>query len=413
MDLHLATDGALYFVELLDRHRFTDFDPSRTHSVYLTQWPIYLALKADVESVALLKFFFAVGIYFPYLLSMVACDFATRAQSRTLLLFPVLSIAAVNLPASNVLYGETQPAALLAWPVALLLLRERSWEHVDGAMACVLAFLWMKTQQASIAAAALCLLLLVARLKRLPQERSRAWGWMLLGLLLLQVCLMFYGILFPFNLGNRGHFLGNIFLTVFSLHFLVVAFLLVLILLGGLIGTKRSLLAACVLLGGPCLVRFAFLHQSILVSFDFAGSDYSSAYRTAVVTLLPALILAAALFAHLRVELSPGSRSVLLCLMLLTTVWQVYAVSRWNGYRSEYRAFLRQNSGFVSVTQTPMYRSAFDWHWTHPMLSVVWSAPVVNCIVLNEPDVYWQPYDPRERRVMERYLDYGPALASP
>ncbi|MCA9778369.1 MAG: hypothetical protein KC800_16695 [Candidatus Eremiobacteraeota bacterium] len=404
VDLHLATDGSYYFVSIVDDKWFTDFDWGRVHSTYLTQWLLYLATVGGVTSIPALKFCFAGGIYSMYVLSMVSCLYAVRNECPRLLLFPILSIAAVNLPASYTLYGETQPAALLAWPVLLLLLRSNIWTKTDGVLLCGLAFLWMRTYQGISIAALICALVAIHRFFSSRQGPTRFFLVVFIVIQAFHICTALGGALYPRDPSNAGAFLRSSLETVASLPFAVSIFFLTLIVGGSLWGMKRGVIASLTALGLCFALRLWITHQGYTA--EIPSASFSFGYRTAIATVLPLLMIGAILFARREFEVPVEAFRLALLFLTLSTLYQAKMTWEWDQFRELYRATLARSSGYVPVEKTPMYGSPSGWGWVNPMLSVIWSGPVVRSVVLNPENVGWQPYDPREHRPLSKFLRY-------
>lgn len=405
-DLHLACDGSHYFVSIVDQRWFTDFDWGRTHSVYLTQWLLYLSVRAGVTDISTLKLLFAGGIYSVYLLSFGCCIFAVRGEDSRLLLFPLLSIAAVNLPASFVLFGESQVSVLLSWPILLLLLRKRSWTGADKLLLCLLAFLWLRTYQASAVAALICMLVAA---RRYFSGKNNGEQFSIAVFLVLQFFQLFIsvsgGILYPRDPENAAAFLnGNLETIVNPLFGLSVMLVTFLVIASARI-LKFGLASAFTALGLFLLARFWFISQG-WVNPDISIAELSLGYRTAITTLLPILMLAAIYFGRHNVRLPRVTKNLTIIFMLMVTLSQGHVTWEWTQYKREFQAYLRENTGFVPEAVTPMAQNPCRIGWTNPTLSVVWSEPVVRTVILSPPNIRWEPYDPLEHRPLSGYVDY-------
>jgi hypothetical protein len=401
VDLHLAADGSAYFVTILD-HGFTLQDWTRNHSVYLTQWLVYSATRVGITDLPTLRALFAANIYLTYLLSFAACLFATRGdEDSNRLLWPILSIAAINLPASYVLFGESQLVPLLGWPILLILLRDQKWTTSDGVLLSVLALLWTRTYPASLLAALVCIGVALYRLRRDSDRVTMAWGSFFLLIQALHIAVVVHSIISPFSIENRDGMIESLPWTVYSSHFTITVFFLTAILASIALGVKRGLAIAFVVAG----------------SLHFAAGSYemkwqimtpalqSFAFRACVFLLLPPLMIAACYFAKRRQEVSSICRLFLLCYLLFTTAYQANMTLEWEGYRRDFRSFLRQNTGYIRVENTPLHKHPCSWGWTNPTLSLAWTDSVVRCVVLNDEGA-WDPTGLPERHPLQNYLRY-------
>ena len=64
---------------------------------YLTEWPLVVAVWFGVRNVPILIDVFAVGCYFPYLLSFLLCWYAVRDEDKLLLWFPLAGYFSFNM----------------------------------------------------------------------------------------------------------------------------------------------------------------------------------------------------------------------------------------------------------------------------------------------------------------------------
>ena len=84
----------------------------------------------------------------------------------------------------------------------------------------------------------------------------------------------------------------------------------------------------------------------------------------------------------------------------------IYTSRYWNGFRHEIKEITKKNTGFIPVEKTVLIDNRYGWSWTYPQLSVVWSQSCVRSILMNNPDVTWEPYDPRKTLILKDYVNY-------
>ena len=98
IEKYFSADAAFYFVRMLDAGQFMDFAWSRNHAVYLTEWPLILAVDGGITNLALLKWLQGFGIFFPALLSIVLSIVFCPKQLRALLLVHAMSFFVLTYP---------------------------------------------------------------------------------------------------------------------------------------------------------------------------------------------------------------------------------------------------------------------------------------------------------------------------
>jgi hypothetical protein len=406
VDLHLATDGSYYFVSVLDTKWFTDFAWERAHAVYLSQWLLYLTVKAGVTDLLWLKLSFAGGIYLCYVASFLTCVFAVRGEEPTLLLFPILGITAVNLPASFLLYGESQVAALFCWPILLLVLRRQDWDWADGLVVLLFAIGASRSYEAFLI---LALILGIATVHRLRScryaQRSLYVGCVLLLILAASAVTSFYSVVLPRDQNNKTGFLESIPQALGSIHSIVSICFLLAIFLGCKLRFRKTVgLSAVIGLMLFLLRQFGVTMGVIIPDLSMAMESFGS--RSLILVLLPLLLVIACFFRYREVHLSRTSAAILSVYLLITALFQGRMAWEWSDYRKLFRAELEQRQGYVPFEETSIAGSPCSWTWTNPILSLVWSPGPVRTIILNKDELSWQPYDPRNHRALRRYVEY-------
>ena len=127
-DKHFSADGVDYFRRILEEKDFVHHDWARQYSLYITQWPVVLAVKLGIKNIPMLSLIFAFGIYSVYLISLLFCISALRKREKSLLLWPIASMVALNLSTDYHLSGEYPVVMLMAWPVLFYIIRQnRHW----------------------------------------------------------------------------------------------------------------------------------------------------------------------------------------------------------------------------------------------------------------------------------------------
>jgi hypothetical protein len=123
IDKHLSTDGVNYFISVLENRTFMHIDWARHHAQYINQFPLLMAVRAEITSIIILSWLYAAGIYLPYLIAYVLCIYALRGMDKQIMVFFIFGTVGINLSSDYILAGEHQVMALLTWPILFLLLR--------------------------------------------------------------------------------------------------------------------------------------------------------------------------------------------------------------------------------------------------------------------------------------------------
>jgi len=125
IDKYFSADAAFYFVRMLDAGNYMDFAWSRNHAVYLTEWPLILAVDSGVTNLATLQWLHGFGIFFPALISIVLSIAFCPKPMRSLLLLHAMSFFALTYPADNIMTGESHVLVFLTWPILFAILSDK------------------------------------------------------------------------------------------------------------------------------------------------------------------------------------------------------------------------------------------------------------------------------------------------
>jgi hypothetical protein len=135
----------------------------------------------------------------------------------------------------------------------------------------------------------------------------------------------------------------------------------------------------------------------------WAGDSFAS--RTLSMTLLPPLLVIAAMLLHrdesVRFTAAPFAAFALFAIVVAAV--SLHENRQWIEFRSAFKATLATRTGLVPIESTPMAGHAAAWPWNNPLLSYLWSGDVVRAVVLNPADTSWEPFDPRTTAILGRY----------
>jgi hypothetical protein len=406
-DKHLYADGAHYLRSVLDSGAIQHVGLSRGFANDITQWPLALAIHFGARDISFLSHVYGLSIIYIYPLTFLLCAVAVRGERPLLLIFPLLSMAGINLAASAVLFGESQVMPLLAWPILFLAIRRTPLRVIDIALLWSLLLLFTRVYETSLAVSLLLAIIFIARLiqtGRLEPAlrwRSRLTWSVALGLSLIAIAIAGYFILFPRDAANRGSFISSLSRMIGNPKgqcLLAVSSFLSL----GLLSARR--IYGALALGSIGIFCIALIQ----------GNHYSSmvdSFEARNLTLLLPLLMLWALLIAWR---SPPARtwaSAILCLYItVASLSEAATLTKWKGYLDDFRTALNSHQGFLSLKESGLEGGYGFWFWTMPTMSLLLQGQCVHTVVLNDPAVSWQPFDPRQQLMLKNYVSYGPQL---
>ena len=396
IEKQLSADGVLYLQEVLDKGTFTIFAWSRRNANYITEWPLVLAVKAGVTDMRTLVLVQGLGIFLPYLLSFALCLYAARREKGTILLFPVASMVVINLSSDYILSGEHQVMALCTWPLLLLLLRREDWTRGDCMASWLLGFAYIRMYEAELATGMLLAVVGIIRAKSARDAwQRRALAVTCLFIFAAIACAVYF-IVFPRDAINRHGFVLGMVESLRSPEAIA----------SGLFVTLFTL---------ALVRRIPIIYAAIPVAVYgvvcmptgwHAPANVSFSCRTLCMTALPLLMLAAIAVWRAGSSLDRRASVVFLVFMATMTVCDMRHNAAWLLFRHEMRELLATRTGYIAVEGTQLVNNRCRWQWNNTLLSLVWSAPHVHSILLNDPGIRWEPFDPRKDRPLARYVEY-------
>lgn len=403
LERQLSCDGACFFTEVVDRHRFVLPTPTRVLADIAQQWVLLLAAVAGVTSMPLLVASYGLGLLLIYWVSLAACWKALPAGKKQFMVLPVWSLLVLHYPMDGHLTHEGHVMAALSWPALFFLARRERWSGGDVAvlLAClaVLSF----SYESTVLAAPLFAVLAGWRAITSPERGQRALAWIATGLALLGFVVALRGIFFPVDRGNRDGFLQHLMRPLRDVLAMVGAGGLIVFLIAWLGGYTR------VMLGLAGLAALAAACWAAGYALPWPVAVYP--LRTLFMTLLFPMLL---IGAWLRWREVPLPRAGFVCsaaVMLAFAVALGTRLESWCDYRSKMRHALQTQKGLIVEADASILKHRDCGTWNLPLHSLVWSWPRVQSIVLNHPKPGWEPFDPYTQRPLQGYLTYAPELA--
>lgn len=403
-DKHLSADGVHVFTLVLEGGGFTAIAWSRQFAHYVTEWPLVLATGLGISDVSILTKVFASGLYLPYLISFGLCLYAVRDENKALLVFPLASMVALNLPSDYLLAGEHQVMATFAWPILLILLRRDDLTWGDGLLLWALLLLFSRLYETAIAPllvfSAICLVRL--RHHRQPEQMLLAGGALLGCLWAVAVSLSF--IVNPRHPDNKTSFVREITTALENPEALSAAAFMSIYTIGVFLKNRLVVVSA----GLPVIV---YVLARVFGDVDVTASK-SFASRTLTLTVLPGLLVGAILVGYARRELDRVGRWTFVAFVLVMVAANVHNTRSWNDFRHQVTRLVNTHRGYLPIEETPLQNSPHRWSWNNAELGLVWSASCVHAILLNPGGLPWEPFDPRTMLVLKRYVRYDAAFRS-
>lgn len=405
---HLAADGSHYLLQILDGRSVIRHAWSRQYANDITQWPVVLAISLGLRDVHLLSYVFGLGIVSLYPLSFLACVVAVRGERPILLIFPLISIAGVNLPASGILCGESHAMVLLAWPILFLAIRRAQLTPLEVGLLWFLLLLFTRVYEASLLPSLLFGGIFFLRLskseKMSPADRQRSlWTWSVALLMsLAAISIAAYFIANPISPANKSSFARDMFRMIRNPQAVVALAVAIGLSLG--FATRRLvwLWISIAPIGFLFVLMVTGRGQTLL------GDSFQA--RSLSLFLLPLLLVLALMVSRVE-NMVPRMLPMVLCAYLFFAAsYEIASLPRWAAYLNNFRQELASNEGLVPLASTDIGRGWGQWYWTNPTISVLLQSPCVRTIVQNDPSVDWQPFDPSQRLVLQDYVAYGPAL---
>jgi hypothetical protein len=399
IDKHLSADGVNYFYIILDSKDFINISWSRQFANYLTEWPLVLGVRLGITDIPILIKLFAIGIYFPYVVSFAVCIYAVRRENNDLLLFPLVSIVGINLLVDYRLGGEHLVMTLLSWPILLLSLRRATLTWVDGFLLWILLILFSGTFETAIIPAIIFFAIFAVRLNHNIKSKKEVviFGISLL-LSILTVIISLYFIINPIDITNRASFIPAIIETLRNPFVWAVISFTFLFTVGLILRNNYCILLSVVPVAINSLI-FLFGSHGLT-----AGESFSC--RTLTVTLLPFLLICSIAFRYYNVQQNKISAWILIVFVLVSVVGNIRFSNDWKTFRQQVVEIVTREKGYIPVEETMIKDSPYQWGWNNTELGLVWSYPCVRAILLNSPNIRWEPFNPREILVLKSYLRY-------
>jgi hypothetical protein len=403
IDKHLSADGVNYFCYILENKNFTFIDQARQHANFLIEWPIVLALISGVEDVRILSLLFGTGIYLLFLFSFLLSDAVLPLKDKVLLIFPVASMVMINLPGDYILIGEHHAMTLLSWPILFLVMRD-DLKLLQYLLLWALLIVYSCLYQSAFFTGLIFLGILAFRIFR-EWKRERTIPDLITVLLCLAVCVIaFLSVIYPRSEANKDSFLGALPVGLLNRDVMITAAFLGLFAMSMFIRNKKVVFVSLVPI--ICYITFLiFANEGVTASHSFAT-------RTLSMSILPFMIVFALIFSYYKLKLTKRATTIFAFFVLVMVIGNIYYSKGWIDLHRKFVQTSENNTGFVPIEKTELNNNPCGWVWNNSQLGIVWSASCVKSIILNRPDLKWEPFHPREVLILKDFVKYDPFFLS-
>jgi hypothetical protein len=403
IDKHLSADGVNYLCIILEKHNFTYIDWARQHSNYLIEWLVVLAVRSGVRDVQILSWLFGAGIYLTFLFSFILCYAALPGKNKVLLIFPVASMIAVNLSSDFDLIGEHHPMVLLAWPI-LFLVRRNDLNWLQQILLWGLLIIYSRLYQPAFFAGLIYLGVLAFRIKQI-RNRNQLLRDIITCILCLAVSgIALYYIIYPRSEMNKESFFLAIPIVLFNRDVLINELFLIMFAIALFLRNRKAVFISLL----PVLVYLIIL----LAGGQGISASQSFASRTLSMSILPVMMIFFLLFSYLNLKLTRASSFVFLIYVVIMVTGNIYYSGGWTDFHKQLNKITENNTGFVPIEKTDLLNNRYDWGWNNSQLGIVWSPSCVKSIILNEPGLKIEPFNPRIKLILKEYVKYDPFFLS-
>jgi hypothetical protein len=433
--LHLFNDGAWQFVKMLSEnhvaiwnsHGWHDFFVGRFGAFFYEQYPTLLASRLHVRNprTLLLIYGFTLHAYKP-LGILLSYRFA---RDKRLVIFPLLTLAAVSMNSEVYIISETHLMTALFWPALFGLLFCQEFKGFDlAAMLVVSAPLLLCYETMAAFGVFLCAACIYRYLAIAKNRRERWTSCLLFVWFALGGIFGALGIIHPRDPANRAEFRQNLFFMFHNDHIgariscVVLALCALIVLLPERYRKTINVLTVIAVLSSLEIPLYILRHPTR----THFGSQVVARTMNASVMLVLALAFVALFFHFLRVNTFQFSRLFLIAAVLgmCQSAWVAIATTQWTDMTMLLREELRTHSGAIPFEDSTLSQWIVDGQpirgltadWAMPALSLVYSdGGVVKSMVVPAPQTppAFNPYLAETLPKLQRFgVNYGPYLTA-
>lgn len=412
VSLPFLGDGVLFYLAMIFRTGFCDFDWARAFVAYISQWPLAAALGNGLSDRTTAQLLFSAGYIVPPMLAWLTALWLHRAQmlgwlglalwSTTYLASSLFSVGEYNL---------TYALAALATSVILHPMRHR----LGGALLLVIAagVSIRSYESMALLGPALIFLIAIVTYRDYREQRTTTiqWGAAAIAVVSNAIAAVIAAgsIIDPRDPSNRGTAAQSLMIPLPQ----VATSVVLLALLVWCMRTK-SVMRQRILVGMMSIIGATFLVLPVLWSRPM--DQYYNRIVVGVMITGAIGITGLAIWRYGMQVLTKRLhawhvRAVLVTLatLMIPYTMQLLTVS---AFFTAYNETVSTRTGVVAMATTPMNAERFDryrWRWNNPTMSFVLRADASQALVMNRPNDDWQPFDPRDSAQVAKRIRLLPA----
>ena len=412
VSLPLLGDGVLFYLCMIFRTGFCDFDWARAFVAYISQWPLAAALGNGLSDRSTAQLLFSAGYILPPIAAWLAALWLHRG---TLLGWMGLALWSATYLASSLFsvgeYNLTYALAALAASVVLHPMRHR----IGGALVLIVAAGVSVRSYESMAllGPALIFLIAIVMVRDMRDARTTRMQWVAAGIAVVAyiaaAVIAAGSIIDPRDPSNRGTAAQSLLIPLPQ----VATAMVLLGLLVWCIRTK-SVVRQRILVGMMTTIGATFLVLPVLWS-----RPMDQYYNRIIVGVMitGAIGIAGLIIWRYGMQVLTArlhTWQVRAVLVMVASLMIPYAMQLMTvqAYFDAYHETLATRTGVIAMATTPMNAERFDryrWRWNNPTMSFVLRTDTSQALVMNRPNDDWQPFDPRDSAQVAKRVRMLPA----
>ncbi len=412
VSLPLLGDGVLFYLCMIFRTGFCDFDWARAFVAYLSQWPLAAALGNGLHDRSMAQYLFSAGYIVP---PIAAWLLALWFHRGTMLGWMGLALWCATYLASSLFsvgeYNLTYALAALVTSVVLHPMRHR----IGGAVVLIVAAGVSVRSYESMAllGPALTFLIAVVVFRDVRDARTTRIQWIASGVsvvaFIAAAVIAVGSILDPRDPSNRGTAAQSLMIPLPQ----VATALLLLALLVWCVRTTH-IVRQRILVGMMVTVGATFLVLPVLWSRpmdQYYNRIIVGVMITGAIGITGLIIWRYGMQAFTARLHIWQVRAVLVMVASLMIPYAMQLITV-QAYFDAYHETLSTRTGVIAMATTPMNAERFDryrWRWNNPTMSFVLRTDTTQALVMNRPNNDWQPFDPRDTAQVAKRVRMLPA----
>jgi hypothetical protein len=408
---HLYGDGSFFMIIILEKRAFTTFDTSRQFAHFIMEGPLWAAVHwLNITDVRVLSWIFGLTLFLHPIASLWGCWHILKNRNRSLMILPALCWTCLTSCTSFFIISESWVGVSLFWPIYFLLLfHKHKLGKMEALLLVIMCVASIRVYEAFFLQAALLAFLAFRRVRwSLRQNKFEIAAMIALLCLGVAICADLYWSLFPRDPGNRVSLLRGIFGCLIYPAAYLSAYVLA-------IFTRSKYLKLKVLTRGSIVILSIGIAWALTPFIYVPGiMAFMQAIIRIINNLLPVglgiLPFAAVKNRSLRPSFAGIRRVVFAAFAFTIVLWQFGSSVAWHKYTNEFSRVLNAGQGYLELKDTQLSRFGFDWHWTMPCMSIVLSGiekRPLKSMVLNQPGIRWEPFDPKTPGQLPELSRYG------